>query len=99
MSMGPFDAPRAHRKLWIVEDDTRTSFVQPGDRGFTGGAQCNTTACDRQMAKRNMLTAALHGSGKYHFDLVLDGWYGRPNRTQASIPLCLPWAPLSLYAA
>lgn len=94
MSMGPFDAPRVHRKLWIVEDDTRTSFVQPGDRGFTRGAQCHTTACDRQMAKRNLFTAALHGSGKYYFDLVLDGWYGRPNRTQASIPLSLSLAPL-----
>merc|ERR1712216_1059220 len=60
--MGPFDSPRLFGKLWISEDDTRTSLAFSS---VGGPKSCYTRACDHQMMRRNLLTSVLHGSGLY----------------------------------
>jgi hypothetical protein len=59
-TMGPIDSPRLHGKLWVSEDDTRTSFAcGPGVNRSTGCRDapagwlaCDTAACDMQVMRR-----------------------------------------------
>lgn len=73
-SMGPMDAPTLRGKLWISEDDTRTSFSHAGPPFLS----CTDTVCDVQLMRRNIFTSVLHGAGVYQFDLLLGGWFGQP---------------------
>eukprot|EP00947_MAST-08B_sp_MAST-8B-sp1_P001412 g1412.t1 len=74
-TMGPMDAPPRRGKMWISEDDTRTSFVAPNV--YTS---CATTECDHQIMRRNLWQSLVHGAGLYQFDLILRGWFGDPAR-------------------
>lgn len=76
VTMGTADSCSLHNKMWISEDDTRTSFsgAKPGGLAFACAA--NDTACDEHVLRRNTLTSVLHGSGLYQFDLPMAGWFG-----------------------
>ena len=84
------DSPALHQKLWISEDDTRTSLACPaGQSSCTdappGWLDCEDALCDTQLMKRNILTSALHGAAVYAFDLRLGGWFGKPAAAAAAV--------------
>jgi hypothetical protein len=35
--------------------------------------------------RRNIITAALHGAALYQFDLIVAGWFGRPDSTDSAL--------------
>lgn len=72
---GPWDAAPAHGKVWIVEDDSRTSLASPTPLKFTEDA-----AGDFDLMRRNVLTSLLRGNSLYFYDLATEGWFGRPDR-------------------
>ena len=63
--MGPIDAPRLHGKIWVSEDDSRTSFAcGPGANLSTGCADapagwlaCTDLDCDKSVLTRNLWTS------------------------------------------
>eukprot|EP01046_Picozoa_sp_COSAG06_P034220 COSAG06_NODE_3567_length_5177_cov_13.422804_2_plen_240_part_00 len=61
---GPWDAAPPHGKVWIVEDDSRTSLASPTPLKFTEDA-----AGDFDLMRRNVLTSLLRGNIIYFYDL------------------------------
>jgi len=104
-TMGPADALRLAGKMWVSEDDTRTSLVcGAGVKGCAdappGWLACSTTGCDVKVLKRNIMTSALHGGGHYAFDLRLGGWFGKAGGgTNASATAAIWGAVKSARAA
>jgi hypothetical protein len=84
--MGTFDCGVVHKKLWISEDDSRTSFAKPSI--FTS---CTNATCDANLLRRNLITTALHGAGIYQFDLTVAGWFGRPGGGQNASSTAAIW--------
>ena len=76
---GPWDAAPAHGKIWIVEDDSRTSLSSPTPLKFSDDA-----AQDRNLMRRNVLTALMRGNTLYFYDLATKGWFGRPGVSAAA---------------
>lgn len=79
----PIDSVRLHGKLFLTEDDTRTSFSDPS----FGQHSCDTLACDKGILNRNIKSALSHGHGLYFLDLPAKGWFGRLDRQTDSIAL------------
>jgi len=71
LPQGPMDAPLLHNKMWITEDDTRTSLAAPG----TSYLYSTSQAQDVAFMNRNVTAAINHRTGLYVFDLDNDGWY------------------------
>eukprot|EP00037_Helgoeca_nana_P020753 m.207255 g.207255 ORF g.207255 m.207255 type:complete len:872 (-) comp25389_c0_seq1:248-2863(-) len=71
---GQYSSLTHHGKLWIVEDDTRTSL-------FNGSAFRSCAAGDLQctldLLRRNIYTTAINQHGMYLFDLDNMGWFGQ----------------------
>lgn len=86
VGMGTFDCGVLHKKLWISEDDSRTSFAKPSI--FTS---CTNSTCDANLLRRNIITTALHGAGIYQFDLTVAGWFGRPGGGKNSSSTAAIW--------
>ena len=84
--MGTFDCGIVHKKLWISEDDSRTSFAKPSS--FTS---CTNSTCDVNLLRRNLITTALHGAGIYQFDLSVAGWFGRAGGGQNASTTAAIW--------
>ena len=82
---GQLDAPWLRRKLWLIEDDSRTSLAEPGPFRF-----CNTMADTINLL--NIFTAALHANALYWFDLENKGWFGQASHPEATKEI---WAALS----
>jgi hypothetical protein len=57
-----WDTPALHGKLWVTQDDTRTS-LNPGN---TFDKFCFTPAQSEHTLKRNTLTALLHGGIEFY---------------------------------
>ena len=90
MGMGTFDCGVVHKKLWISEDDSRTSFAKPSI--FTS---CTNSSCDQNLLRRNLITTALHGAGIYQFDLTIAGWFGRPGGGQNASSTAGMWSAIT----
>ncbi len=74
-NQGPMDAATAAGKVWVVEDDTLTSFAaiqQPE-------ATCGDAECDGDVLRRNVYASAMHGASLYFYDVAIQGWFGRPD--------------------
>ena len=84
--MGTFDCGIVHKKLWISEHDSRTSFAKPSS--FTS---CTNSTCDVNLLRRNLITTALHGAGIYQFDLIVAGWFGRAGGEQNASTTAAIW--------
>lgn len=99
VAMGTADSARLHNKLWIAEDDARTSYVGSGNFAQScdaPGTPANVSdpalggvgaSCDRELMRRNLFTAAMHGSGLYQFDITLTGWFGNLTRSADTMAL------------
>lgn len=72
---GPWDAAPAHGKVWIVEDDSRTSLASTSPLKFTEDAAGNY-----DLMRRNVMTSLMRGNSLYFYDLATEGWFGRPDR-------------------
>ena len=70
------------KKLWIVEDDTRTSLSSADPFRF-----CITMQDTIDILRRNLYTAAIGSYGLYWFDLANAGWFGDPNRPEETADL------------
>jgi hypothetical protein len=68
-----WDSPALHGKLWVTQDDTRTS-VQPNGIGSSFDKFCFTPAQTEHTLKRNTLTGLLHGGIHFY------GYYARFGR-------------------
>lgn len=82
-SMGPVDSPGLHGKIWIQEDDTRTSF----NTNSSLATQTTNLGADISILRRNALASALHGNALYFFDLEGSGWFGKGTRPADSVTL------------
>eukprot|EP01006_Ploeotia_vitrea_P054688 TRINITY_DN67918_c1_g1_i1.p1 TRINITY_DN67918_c1_g1~~TRINITY_DN67918_c1_g1_i1.p1 ORF type:complete len:665 (+),score=30.96 TRINITY_DN67918_c1_g1_i1:84-1997(+) len=71
---GPLDAPVVRKKIWIVEDDTRTIFAS-----HTPLSCCKTLRQSVGTLVSHVITAFLHSDGLYFFDLGQAGWFGQPS--------------------
>ena len=69
------DSLRVAGKVFILEDDTRTSLNTIAHQ--RGMQCCHTTAQDVQTFRRNQLSLALRGSATYLLANCLGGWWGR----------------------
>lgn len=67
---GPIESTLLHDKLWITEDDTRTSLADADAFKFS-----TNTADDVFLMTRNVTSAIQHRSGLYVFDLPNKGWF------------------------
>lgn len=70
---GPVDSVRLHRKLWIVEDDTKTHLAEDETEDTYNpkiGSPLDTVGVHR----RNALTAVVHHAGVNWMDLWGRGW-------------------------
>jgi hypothetical protein len=72
---GPWDSPNLHGKVWVVEDDSRTSLASDQRLKFSTDAEQ-----DANLMRRNVLTSVLRGNALYFYDLGSAGWFGRPDR-------------------
>ncbi len=70
----PFDSVPLHGKLFLTEDDTRTSRAQ-----IDPWKSCFTAECDITMVNRNVQAALDHNTGLYFLDLTAKGWFGSPS--------------------
>lgn len=70
LPQGPMEAAALHGKLYIVEDDTRTSLADSDPWKYSTG-----TADDVSLVTRNIHSAIQHKSGLYLFDLQNKGWF------------------------
>lgn len=70
LPQGPMDSPNLHGKVWITEDDTRTSIAAADAYKFSTG-----TADDVSLMTRNVTGAINHNTGLYVFDLFNKGWF------------------------
>lgn len=70
LPQGPIQSATAHGKLWITEDDTRTSLAASDAFKFS-----TNSADDVALMTRNVTAAIKHGSGLYVFDLPNGGWF------------------------
>lgn len=90
LPMGPADSIGLYGKLFIFEDDTRTALCTSGNYCKAGDPSISTSVGNTVgMMQRNIIGAAMHGSGLHFFDLLLKGWFGRPDRDSDSKQL---WA-------
>lgn len=69
------DSLRPHGKVFILEDDTRTSLNTITRQ--RGNQCCHTLDEDMQAYRRNQLSLALRGSATYLLSNCLGGWWGR----------------------
>lgn len=72
----PLDSVPLHNKLFVIEDDTRTSLADP----HFGQNFCSTLTCDIDMINRNVTYALEHNAGLYFLDLPNKGWFGRADK-------------------
>ena len=84
---GEFSSLWAHKKLWVVEDDTRTHLCA-GEQKYGGHPLkwCHTLADTLNILRRNFLSASMMNHGSYLFDLANAGWFGQgqPNGDPAT---------------
>jgi hypothetical protein len=75
---GEFSSLWKHKKLWIIEDDTRTHLCS-SDQVYGGFPLkwCHSLADTKSILRRNYLTASLLSHGSYLFDLQAQGWFGQ----------------------
>ena len=77
---GPWDSAAAHGKFWVIEDDSRTVLDPlPGNIKYS-----YTNADTAQLLRRNMLTALMHSSALYFYDLNHAGYFGNPQYPDAT---------------
>ena len=102
---GVFDSPWLHKKLYIVEDDTRTSLCfnrTSGGNESQPDEWCRGSSTIRlpdwtstiEVLKRNILTSAIHRAGIYWYDFNEDGWFGRQSKPEQSTELWAMWTTL-----
>jgi hypothetical protein len=70
---GPVDSVRLHRKLWIVEDDTKT-FLAREETPDTFNPKIESAVETVSVHARNALGAFVHGAGLTWMDLWGAGW-------------------------
>ncbi|MCP3100549.1 chitobiase/beta-hexosaminidase C-terminal domain-containing protein [Myxococcus sp. K15C18031901] len=73
-------------KLFEFEDDSRTHFAPPGS-----WRHATTIDETNRLMVRDGITAAIHGTGLYYFDLSAQGWFGLPSQPVESASL---WSTL-----
>lgn len=80
--MSPVDSIAAHGKLWLNEDDTRTSVVDPALAGkgfFLGGrADAETLGQTIGILERNVASITIHRAGTWWMDLSAAGAFDHP---------------------
>ena len=79
---GQANSPWLRKKLWIIEDDTRTALGSADPFRF-----CDTLESTLYMLRRNVFTSALGSYGLYWFDLENKGWFGDPNRPNETLAI------------
>ena len=89
---GPWDSlpiatsGTASPKLWMPQDDTRTSLgthQQDGDHFRC----CTSLRQTVGLLRRNMITAAMHQGGLWWYDLFRDGWFGNATDVEQTAQL------------
>lgn len=72
--MTTVDSIALHRKLWVVEDDTRT-FLCPPDSWPAKFGLLPTLDSTRDVLQRNFGQIVPRRLGLWHMDLIDDGWF------------------------
>lgn len=76
--MGAFmttvDSVALHRKLWMIEDDTRTHLAASSDFDVSIGSLFPTAELTAEAHKRNLGSAIAHRTGLWWMDLQSKGW-------------------------
>ena len=78
--MAPVDSVAAHRKLWMVEDDTKTCLEAPEDEqiGDPFNRRVASMEDTLRIHKRNMAAVLAHDTGIWWMDLWSRGWLNSP---------------------
>lgn len=74
---GPVDSATLHKKVWAVEDDSRTVLSNPGEFDRHVSDLAGTV----RLLRRNLYTAMLQRAAIYWLDLKSYGWFGRADNS------------------
>lgn len=72
--MALVDTMPLNKKLWMIEDDTRTHLASSKDFDADFNPKVATPAESRAVHMRNMATAIVHRTGLWWMDLWSNGW-------------------------
>jgi hypothetical protein len=99
LANGPWNAPAAVGKLWIVEADLRTVLaVDPHQQRFRFGVQTLQQSCD--VLRKYVWATLMSGNGLYMYDLSSAGWFGSSKTLETGRQLwkCIAEARDSLHS-